>query len=288
MGKERHGNRILYFTLATASLIVVASAGGLLSAGTYSRETVSWAAQGIGQDLVNLVVIVPTLVISSLYVVRRTRPALFVLLGAMMYTIYTYSIYCFAVHFNQFFLVYCAILGLSAYATIVITSETDIAGLKSWFDHGTSARLAAGLLFVLALAFSVLWLSEIVPAILRNTMPRSQQEAGLNTNPVHVLDLSIVLPGFFIASVLFWKKHTLGYLLVPTLLVFATLMDITIGFLIIYMEVRDVAANGPPAILFALLGILTMSVFAGLVRPKAHPDMRSMSVQKLFTNVKGS
>ncbi len=288
MAREANSNRIMFFTVPVAVLIVVASGTGLLLDDLYSRETAMWTAQAIGQDMVNLAVIVPAMLVSAICAVRGMPAAVFAWFGTMLYTIYTYVIYCFAVHFNQLFLVYCAVLGLSLYAVVTVIAAADPLECTRRLTGLLPARVASVLLFALAAAFLVLWLSEIIPAGMNNAEPRSVADTGLLTNPVHVLDLSTVLPGFIVASILLWKKRPLGYLLVPALLVFATLMDITIGSLIVIMKARGVVADSPPAMMFVLLGTVTLTVFVGFVRPLLSMKKYGVLDSNLLTDTKGN
>jgi len=260
-------DRTLLFTAAIASLMTTASLGGLLLGNLYSQETSAWYVQCIGQDTVDLAVIVPSLLLSALFMRKGSRPALFVWLGTTLYTIYTFFIYCFSVHFNDLFLVYCAVLGLSVYAMITTMAAIDFSVLRSRFDEKKSGRLASTYLFALAVLFGLLWLREIIPPMFQNEVPQAVKETGLPTNPVHVLDLSIVLPGFIIASVLLKRKHPFGYLFVPAFLVFATLMDVTIGALVLMMKLRGMEAEYAMIGVFALLALATILIFVDLVKP---------------------
>src|SRR5262252_1287924 len=93
-----------------AALVVLASIGGLLVDDVYARESANWAAQGVGQDWVDLVVAVPWLVLSGIFAQRGSRAALLLLAGGLVYTLYEFVIYALALHFNALFLVYCAVL----------------------------------------------------------------------------------------------------------------------------------------------------------------------------------
>jgi hypothetical protein len=267
MEKVLRRDRTLIFTLALASLITVSSLGGLLLGDLYSHETSDWHVQCIGQDIVDLVVLVPTLLLSALFIRKGGRRAMFVWLGATLYTVYTFFIYCFSVHFNAFFLVYCAVLGLAVYGTIATMVAVDQSALQRWFEEGKGARAAAIFLFALAVLFGLIWLKEVVPAMIRNEAPQIVTEDGLPTNPVHVLDLSIVLPGFVLPSVLLWRKHELGYLFAPAFLAFAALMDATIGGLVVIMNLRGQAAEPLLIGVFAVLAVATILIFLNLVRP---------------------
>ena len=69
--------------------VVVVSGAGLLISSTYARETVNWTIQGRGQDLANLLVVVPMLFISAYLVDKGSLRAFFLWLSALIYLILT-------------------------------------------------------------------------------------------------------------------------------------------------------------------------------------------------------
>src|SRR6056297_2261862 len=82
-----------------------------------------------------------------------------------------------------------------------------------------------GLYFILiAIMFYGIWLKEVLPAILDDTLPKSVSDYNLLVNPIHVLDIAIVLPGLIIAAILLLKKRPLGYILAPVFLVFIVIL----------------------------------------------------------------
>lgn len=93
--------------------------------------------------------------------------------------------YALDIHFNALFLVYCGALGAPFYALIALAPELHAA--RDWFDERVPRRFAGGFVMACACAFGALWLSQIVPAILRGTAPVDVDTEGLMTNPVHVL-----------------------------------------------------------------------------------------------------
>lgn len=266
MDSELRDKTIVYFTVPMLLLVLVTSLGGLLYEGMYARETSVWTAQAIGQDIIDLVILVPVLLVSAFLIRAGKRPAFFVWLGAMMYTAYTFVIYSFGLHFNTLFLVYCWTLGLAVYAIITLSVRIRPTRVREWFDVTRHEHVTA--LFVLAagVIFYLMWLKEDLPAMINDQVPASLQATGLLTNPVHVLDLSLILPGFIIISALLLKKHAFGYFFAPVLLVFATLMDITIGTLIVVMELRGISDNIVVAWLFAAFTVICLAVLTAFLR----------------------
>lgn len=224
----------VWLSLGIAVLVSITSILGIFNPSVYSQETVNWALQARGQDIGNLIAL-PVLLISTYFLTRKSLIASFVWLGTLMYYIYAYIIYCFALHFNSLFLIYVSILGLSAY--------TFIGGILSYGDFGLSkvilfnakTKIAAISIIIIGILFTLLWLSGIVPAVLSGTIPKDLIDTGLWVNPVHVIDLSFVLPGMIITGVLFLRKSKYGYLFIFPWLTFSVLMGSSIVATIITM-----------------------------------------------------
>ncbi|UKJ09049.1 hypothetical protein [Solitalea lacus] len=219
-------------------LIIVASCVGLFVPGTYAKEAPNWLVQSIGQDIINLFLISPLLIAVSILAFKGIKTAMILWSGLMIYLNYTYVIYCFDIHFNKLFLIYCLILGLSFYSLIYfLVSQIKHPTIKKVNDP-MIVRITGIYLIVLACLFYFLWLLVVIPANVNNTVPKDLLETKLVTNPIHVLDLSICLPGFFIVGLMVMKKNSLGLIMAPSLMVFCILMDITIGSLGVIMKLN--------------------------------------------------
>ena len=66
-----------------------------------------------GQDMINGILISPLFVVCSVRALKRKPNALHIWSGIQMYSLYTFIIYAFDVHFNRLFLLYCAVLDIS-------------------------------------------------------------------------------------------------------------------------------------------------------------------------------
>jgi hypothetical protein len=112
------GHGWLWLTVPMAALMALASAVGVFIPAVYEREKLYFAVQGMGQDFADLFIVVPVLAVSGFLAARGSQRAEVVWLGVVIYTLYSYVIYAFYVHFNVLFLVYVALLGCSLYAAI--------------------------------------------------------------------------------------------------------------------------------------------------------------------------
>ena len=210
---------------AIAVSVLVSSIAGLVDPRVYGQETANWAAQAKGQDLGNLLAVV-VLVVAAAGYRRGSQRAGLVWLGALLYLVYAFVVYAVGVHLNYLFLVYVAVLGLSAWCLIFHVSAVR----RGWFPtrQGVSPNFSAWVLIATGFLFAALWLGELVPALLTGTVPASLAEAGLWVNPIHVIDLSMVLPAFVLTGVAALTGRDLGLFWLAPWLVFSALMGASI------------------------------------------------------------
>lgn len=192
----------LLLSLVLAALLIVVSCFGLLNTGTYSKETVNWNIQALAQDAVDLFLITPLLIISSFLLYKKNSAGIVIWSGTLLYIIYTFIIYCFAVHFNYLFFYYCLTLGFSFYLLMFFLISQGKIFLLIGYNENIPIKVTGVYLIILACLFYVLWLSGVIPAMINNLTPKEIIEIGLPVNPVHSLDLSIFLPGIFITGFL--------------------------------------------------------------------------------------
>ncbi|HZY79215.1 MAG TPA: hypothetical protein VFE50_06825 [Cyclobacteriaceae bacterium] len=259
---------VLKVSIALVALVIFVSAVGLLYPEIYRATSPNWLAQSVGQDGVDLFLIVPVLIFGTIYSFNSKRVAVYLWLGTLLYLVYTFLIYCFAVRFNALFLPYCLILGVSFFSFAWFFS-----GNKDRFYGSTRNKVlnVVGIYFiVISVAFYALWLFEVIPAAFNDEVPLSIREAGLFTNPVHVLDLSLFLPGTFMAGVLALRRTLLSTVLSPVLLTFFILMDLTIAALSIIMVLKDVGGSYTVAAVMICLAVFTLLLLVSYLRNDHH------------------
>ncbi|HET9990998.1 MAG TPA: hypothetical protein VFQ65_20845 [Kofleriaceae bacterium] len=249
-----------------AFLVVAAASAGIFVPAIYARETASWAAQGSGQDWVDLVIAGPALVIAALCSLGGDRRARLVTAGLLLYTSYSFAIYAFAVHFNALFLVYCAVLGGSTFALTATTSELLADAPATWFGANAPVKTTAVTLYAIAGLFGMLWLAQLVPALLLGRDPAGLADTGLVVNPVHVLDLALVLPAMVVVATALRRGHPLGIVFAPILLVFGVMMAIAIAGMVLAMNMRGLALDPVPTIAMAIVATACAVVVTALLR----------------------
>ena len=230
----------LALSMFTAALVAIASACGILVGSIYARETASWIAQGMGQDIVTLTLATPLLIIGAIAAARGSYSGRTVWLGALIYLAYSYVVYAFFVHFGPLFLVYVAVLGTSVWALGGGLAGADLTSESTRNAHWRWRKPAAALLMLIAVSFAGLWLTDIIRSLAAGVAPASATTSGLAVNPVHVLDLAFLIPATIATSVLLWRRRPLGSLLAGPLLVFCALLAAAILSMAFEMRLRGV------------------------------------------------
>ena len=259
---------ILYLSLPLAVLVIYASITGLFTNDFYATETLNWQVQSLGQDAINLYLVSPVLILSASFAVTNNKFALQLWSGVILYLIYTYAIYCFDIHFNSMFMIYCVILGLSFYSFLYFVSLYRFQQLDNMLHKRPIVNIVAIYFIVVSCLFYLIWLAEILPALVKQQAPASLAVIGLFTNPVHVIDLSIVLPGIFLTGIFLLRKKFAGLLFAPTILVFFILMDITIGWLVIVINSKGLGDSYALSITMAIVTLVSVFFLVSYVTGK--------------------
>lgn len=250
----RGSRSVLAWTVAISALVTVASVLGLIDDGVYGKETENWASQARGQDIGNLLA-VATLCISGYGHHRGSHRAGLVWLGTLLYLVYAYTVYSMAVHLNQLFLVYVAALGSSAYAVMLTVPGLRVENEE--FSQPAARAFAGYTSIAIGVLFGALWLSELIPATLSGEVPQSVQDAGLWVNPIHVIDLAVLLPAFVIVGYLTLRRDPAGAFFVAPLLTFSVLMGASIVAAMVLMTAAGFDDTLPPLVMVSLVVVLS-------------------------------
>ncbi len=263
--KKMYKKVYLGTSIILTALIVVVSLVGLFTPGFYGTETPNWRAQSVGQDFIDLFLIAPCLLITSILKYRGNKIAQMLWGGVVLYLTYTFAVYCFDVHFNKLFIIYCVILGLSFYSSIGFLLFQKKDNPEILFKKNAAATTTGIYFILIGVLFCILWLMDIVPAIIHNYTPKTLLDAGLATNPVHVLDLSVFLPAIFLTGVFLLRKNNMANTIAPSLLMFFVLMDITIGFLNIYMMGQGLPGEALVSLVMGILTFVSLAILMWLI-----------------------
>lgn len=130
-------------------------------------------------------------------------------LGLSLYYAYSYVIYALS-PYNDAFLVYVGIIGLSVFGLLDGLFRLD-AGVVDVSVEARESRGTGWFLIVVGAMFAMLWLAMLVPAI-PGDLPAGRVTYDI-ASPVHVLDLSMVLPLVVAAGVMLVRRLPTGVVL---------------------------------------------------------------------------
>ncbi|WP_328326047.1 hypothetical protein OHA70_37080 [Kribbella sp. NBC_00382] len=231
----------------------------------YGQETTVLADASTAQDIVNLVLVAPLMAVLGVRASRGSPRAYLCWLGFVAFTVYNYAIYAFSIHFGPMFPLWVAVLGLSLFALIGGLSTLDTAAVKEQF-RDRAEPLPAWFLIVVAAAFAILWLSEIVPNLLAGDPLASATEWRVPTNPVHILDLAFFLPAALASGVLLLRRHPVGYATVPGQLTWVALTCLPILVTPLVANSRGHEPGWPVMAPIGLLLVLALTALLLLLR----------------------
>jgi hypothetical protein len=232
----------LLLSIIAAALAIAGSSITLLSQQLYDELTPAFLPQALAQDLVNLLVVSPAMIILAVLALRGSSRAYLLWLGTLLFTTYNYVIYSVGIPFGPLFLLWVGVLGMSVFALLGGIACIDRDELLVTYRSARAAKVSGWALIVIALLFGALWLSEDVPALLNGTTPQSLVDQGVITNPVHVLDLAFFLPAVLAIGALWLRRNVRAATVAPSFIVFLILTGVPILVTPIVQAVRGETA----------------------------------------------
>ena len=252
---QRQRSWWLLLSLPIGVLGLIGAAVGALVDGAYSGMTHEWANQTLGQDVADLAVGFPLLLVLAAMAARGSSRALIGWLGVIIATLYTYVIFTLDVPFGHLYLLNVAILGMTGAAFLGCLTAVRPDLVRQRFDARAPTRSTGWSLIAVAVLFFGLWLVEDLPATINGVASPALQEVGLFSNPVHVLDMAFLLPACIAAGVALVQRRAWAYVLAPALT--AALATISAGIVAIMAIAMLDGEDG-------LLAIATVMTIVGL------------------------
>jgi hypothetical protein len=259
-------------SVCVAVLMTVASLAGIVDANrVYVGLDRGLLTLFIGQDVLNLLVGVPILLASMWLARRGSVTGLLMWPGALFYVLYDYGYYVLGGPFNGFFLAYIALMTLSAYSMIAVVVSLDAVAVRSQLATAIRPRAIGGFLVGLAILFTALWSALVASALIGGT------EFGLVPRVVTTLDLTLQLPALFVGGVLLIRRHPLGYVVAPGLLLQASaylpgLSTISLLQGVVLEQSFDATAVVPGFI----VGVIGLLMIGSVVRAAGRPSERTV------------
>jgi len=194
--------------------------------GLYYWDTVSSAAQMQANDLVTLLLGVPLLLIALRLALAGSLRGRLLLSGTLGFVLYTYITMCFGAAYNQLFLVYVALFGLSLWAFVLSMRGIDLASLPDHFSPNLPRRGIVGLLWAVGGFLLLAWLGRIAA-----TWTGTPALENVTSLFIQAMDLALIVPLCFVSGLLLLRGSAWGYLLASV----ALLKFLTLGLAVTLM-----------------------------------------------------
>ena len=240
--------------LAAGSLLIALLAAALALAGLLAGDAVYQSRElhesFVTNDLVNLVIGVPILLI-ALWLARRGKLAgLLFWPGALFFLLYNAAIvYVYALPLGWAWLLYLILLALVVYTLIGLMASIDGGAVQSRLQGKAPERLAGGVMVGLGVIFLLIVGGEIAGAVASQTPVARAQLA------VYVADFTTI-PAWIIGGALLWRRQALGYVSGAGLLFGASMLFVG---LLVYFLVQP-ALTGAPFATSDFVAILAFSL----------------------------
>jgi hypothetical protein len=173
-----------------------------------------------GTALVLICVALPLLGVCMFLTARGSPQALVAWLGTLLYIAYQAGLFLFATPFNRLFLLYAAMLGLSAWSIGTLLARIDIGAVQSRLSGGLPVRALSLYVWLIVTLNAIAWLGRVLPGVLTDKPPVMLTGTGLVTNPIIVQDLALWLPLFAVVALWLWRRRPWGAVLVGGILVY--------------------------------------------------------------------
>ena len=257
----RRGGIAYWLSGALALAAAGSSLATFLVAGVL-RGTAVMNGSARGTSLVVLLVGVPLLAGSMWAAARGSARALLTWLGTAAFLLYNSLMFVFATPVNRLFLLYVAMLSLSAWSVATVVWQADARALAGRFSPRVPVRGIAAYMWAVVVLNAAAWLARIVPALVGSGAPAYLRGTGLTTNVVYVQDLALWLPLLAVAAAWLWRHRPWGYLIAGAGLVMWVLESVSIAVNQWYGHAAD---PGSPVASGVLVPAFAVLALAGLV-----------------------
>ena len=239
---------------AVIGVLLLAAAGSGLFLHPYTAET-AFARNGYrGADLVSLALVLPLLAYATWATTRGSTRGTVLWLGWLGYVVYQYG-YTFAYQWNRLFLVYLALLSLSAFTVVSALVALDPLSLARRFDASTPTRAVSRFVWFVGTGLGLMEFAQIVPTIFTGERPEIVTLTGHPTSPVYVLDLGLVVPLMVLAGVWLRGRRPWGYVAAGALLVKGLTVGLGLLAANLFAVLNDGKTDGPLNVLWAAIAL---------------------------------
>lgn len=216
------------------------------------------AIQGIAQDYVTLFVAVPLLFIGLFKFRKGSKKGTFLLAGTLGYFLVTYLFYLAMGAYNELFLIYVILLGLSFFGLLTTLFSFNFQDIDSGFSNNSVTKMLGIFLVVNSILIGTMWLGIVVPPLIDGTIYPNNLE-HYTTLIVQGFDLGLLLPLCFVSGLFLLQKRKIGYLAGVTYVVFLAILMTALTAKVLAMMMHGVNVI-PVIFIIPTINILTILI----------------------------
>jgi hypothetical protein len=220
-----------------------------------------------GNDCLTLVVAVPLLVASAVAARRRSARAYLVWVGGVGYALYNYAFYLFGAALNPFFPLYVVSVVLAAVILMLALGRLDATALAQGLRAATPVRVIGGSFAFIGTGLGGVWMAMWAAHVFAGrATPVDPDVFGL----VAALDLSLMVPALVAGGVLLWRRRPWGVVIAAIVGVQGSLYLAVLSINSLVAIQRGLAKSPDELLIWAPLGIVTLTVTALLLSNVSH------------------
>jgi len=225
----------------------------IVTTGIYAWNSLPVVSEGVGWDLVTLLLAVPGALLAAVGVARGSFRATLVALGFLVYFLYQYAEYAMFWAIGPLYPLHVLLAALSISAIAVLVARLDLARVPERFGPRFPRRAVAGLGVFMVVVLAGLWLPTVWKVVVGG-----QVQGYLNggvTLVVPAFDLGFLVPLGVFTAVAAWRRLPAGYVLATTVVVKAATMAAAIAAMLIVEWLTTGVFAAVPIALFGLTAL---------------------------------
>jgi hypothetical protein len=225
----------------------------IVTGGIYAWNSLPVVSEGVGWDLVTLLLAVPGILLAAAGAARGSFRATLVALGFLVYFVYQYLEYAMFWAVGPLYPLHVLLAGLSLSTIGLLLAGLDVAHVAERFGPRFPRRAIAGLGVFMVVVLCGLWLPTIWKVVVGGDF-QGNLNGGV-TLVIPALDLGFLVPLGIFTAVAAWCRLPAGYVLATTVVVKAATMASAIAAMLIVEWVTTGVAAFAPIALFGLTAL---------------------------------
>ena len=240
-GRTPVAHRQLAVVIAIGAM--VAALLGLLLDGAYGPDEATEQMLR-GFDSVTLGVIGPALLLAVRSERRGAALGTLVIASLLAYLGYTYLYHLLGAGFTDLLLLHVPLFTATLVALALTLRAVPVSDLGDRAE-GVGARVAAGVLALLAVSLGGMWIYACIAYAVDGTLPAGSTlvESATVVHLGIVLDLTLLVPLYGAAAVLLWRRRAWGVVLGALALVAGTLHQVSYVVALLFQYAADIPGS---------------------------------------------